>query len=56
MVDRIRDRLIAHWDETQQHHTPLDVKRVHYLSMEFLMGRSLQKAILNMGVKGGFGG
>lgn len=51
----IRDKLISSWDETQQKHTRLDVKRVYYLSMEFLMGRSLGNAILNMGIKGLFG-
>ncbi|PJF20135.1 Alpha-1,4 glucan phosphorylase [Paramicrosporidium saccamoebae] len=46
--------LITHWDETQQHHTKLDVKRVYYLSLEFLMGRSLGNAVLNMGLQGTF--
>lgn len=50
----MRDRLISNWDETQQHHTKLDVKRVYYLSMEFLMGRSLNNAILNMRLEGPF--
>lgn len=48
----VRDRLIHYWDETQQHHTKLDVKRVYYLSLEFLMGRSLTNAILNMRLEG----
>ena len=47
----IRDRLIKNWNDTQQHHTSLDVKRVYYLSMEFLMGRSLDNAMLNMRYK-----
>lgn len=51
---RVRDRLIHHWDETQQHHTKLDVKRVYYLSLEFLMGRSLGNALLNMRLEGVF--
>lgn len=42
------------WDETQQHHTKLDVKRVYYLSLEFLMGRSLMNAMLNMRLDGPF--
>lgn len=45
-----RDQLITQWNLTQQHHTKLDVKRVYYMSMEFLMGRSLQNAVLNMGL------
>lgn len=54
MLFRVRDRLIYHWDETQQHHTKLDVKRVYYLSLEFLMGRSLGNALLNMRLEGVF--
>jgi len=50
----VRERLIRQWDETQQHHTRLDVKRVYYLSLEFLMGRSLTNAMLNMGLDGNF--
>jgi len=47
-----RDRLLLSWNETQQHHTRMDQKRVYYLSLEFLMGRSLNNAILNMDLKG----
>lgn len=48
----LRDRLIDKWNITQQHHTKMDPKRVYYLSMEFLLGRSLDNALLNMDVKG----
>lgn len=51
----LRDRLIARWNATQQHHTSEDVKRVYYLSLEFLLGRSLQNSILNLGVEGQYG-
>ncbi|GAM22888.1 hypothetical protein SAMD00019534_060630 [Acytostelium subglobosum LB1] len=47
----VRDRLIERWNETQQYYTEKDPKRVYYLSLEFLMGRSLQNAIYNMGLK-----
>ncbi|EGC29158.1 glycogen phosphorylase 1 [Dictyostelium purpureum] len=47
----VRDRLIERWNETQQYYTERDPKRVYYLSMEFLMGRSLQNAIYNMNLK-----
>lgn len=50
----IRDQLLFRWDETQQHHTQVDAKRVYYLSLEFLMGRSLGNAILNLGLKGAY--
>lgn len=47
----IRDQLISNWNDTQQFHTKNDVKRVYYMSLEFLLGRSLDSALLNMGVK-----
>ncbi|RKP21583.1 glycosyl transferase [Rozella allomycis CSF55] len=39
------------WNDTQQHHTHEDVKRVYYLSLEFLLGRSLDNTLLNMQCK-----
>lgn len=47
----LRDRLIVAWNKTQQQHTFKDPKRVYYLSLEFLMGRTLDNAMLNCGVK-----
>ena len=49
-----RDRLIDSWNLTQQTHTQADVKRVYYLSLEFLLGRSLDNALLNLGIKDRF--
>lgn len=46
-----RDRLILDWNKTQQRQTYLDSKRVYYLSLEFLMGRALDNAMLNVGMK-----
>ncbi|KAK3190543.1 Non-essential glycogen phosphorylase [Lecanicillium sp. MT-2017a] len=46
-----RDRLITDWNKTQQRHTYRDTKRVYYFSLEFLMGRALDNAILNVGLK-----
>ncbi|CAG8550019.1 2206_t:CDS:10 [Paraglomus occultum] len=51
----VRDRLIQRWNETQQIHTERDQKRVYYLSLEFLLGRSLDNALLNLGLKDSFG-
>lgn len=44
-----RDRLILEWNRTQQRQTFADSKRVYYLSLEFLMGRALDNAMLNIG-------
>ncbi|KAG6000570.1 hypothetical protein E4U54_001371, partial [Claviceps lovelessii] len=46
-----RDRLITDWNRTQQRQTYRDSKRVYYLSLEFLMGRALDNAMLNVGAK-----
>ncbi|KAG6069027.1 Non-essential glycogen phosphorylase [Claviceps aff. humidiphila group G2b] len=46
-----RDRLITDWNQTQQRQTYRDSKRVYYLSLEFLMGRALDNAMLNIGAK-----
>ena len=47
----VRDRLIDNWNSTQQYHSSKDPKRVYYLSLEFLIGRSLDNALLNLNVK-----
>ncbi|MCD4829662.1 MAG: glycogen/starch/alpha-glucan phosphorylase [Candidatus Cloacimonetes bacterium] len=46
----IRDRLLQRWLSTQQHCHFQDVKRVYYLSMEYLMGRALGNALINLGI------
>lgn len=51
----VRDRLIKRWNETQQAHTEINSKRVYYLSLEFLLGRSLDNALLNLGLKDNYG-
>src|SRR3954467_1145576 len=37
----VRDRLTYRWAQTQETYSKLDVKRVYYLSAEFLLGRAL---------------
>ncbi len=44
----VRDRLVRRWLRTQQRYKDLDVKRVYYLSLEFLMGRLLGNALINL--------
>ncbi|QLG71200.1 hypothetical protein HG535_0B02390 [Zygotorulaspora mrakii] len=43
----VRDNLIIDWNNTQQRITARDPKRVYYLSLEFLMGRALDNALIN---------
>ena len=43
-----RDRLIERWIQTQQTHHRRQVKRVYYLSLEYLTGRSLGNNVINL--------
>ncbi|MEW6733784.1 MAG: glycogen/starch/alpha-glucan phosphorylase [Acidobacteriota bacterium] len=45
----IRDRLIERWIRTQETYYKTDAKRVYYLSLEFLMGRTLGNSLINLG-------
>ncbi len=46
----IRDRLTERWMRTTQRYQQRDAKRVYYLSLEFLIGRSLTNSILNLDI------
>ncbi len=46
----VRDRLVERWMETMQRYYEDDSKRIYYLSLEFLVGRTLSNAMLNLGI------
>ena len=46
----VRDRLMERWKKTHYAYLESNCKRGYYLSLEFLMGRSLGNAMLNLGV------
>eukprot|EP01130_Rhizamoeba_saxonica_P015962 TRINITY_DN7284_c0_g1_i1.p1 TRINITY_DN7284_c0_g1~~TRINITY_DN7284_c0_g1_i1.p1 ORF type:complete len:941 (+),score=214.82 TRINITY_DN7284_c0_g1_i1:169-2991(+) len=50
----LRDRLIERWKDTELYFEQNHVKRVYYLSLEFLMGRSLQNSLLNLDLDDNF--
>ncbi|ELP87829.1 glycogen phosphorylase, putative [Entamoeba invadens IP1] len=44
----LRDRMIEYWNDTHNYFTEQKVKRMYYLSIEYLIGRSLMNAICNL--------
>ena len=46
----VRDRLMERWKETRFAYEEQNARRTCYLSLEFLMGRALSNAMLNLGV------
>src|ERR1700735_5402030 len=46
----VRDRLVERWMRTTRAQYAQDVKRVYYLSMEFLIGRTFTNALLALGI------
>lgn len=46
--DTVRDALLVDWANTQQKQTVHDGKRVYYFSLEFLMGRAMDNALINL--------
>ena len=46
----MRDRLLERWIRTQEAYYAADAKRVYYMSLEFLMGRTLGNSMINLGL------
>ncbi len=46
----VRNRLTEHWMDTMTSYYREDTKRVYYLSLEFLIGRSLTNALLSLDI------
>ncbi len=51
----VRDRIMERWFATQDAYYRHDVKRVYYLSLEFLLGRLLISSIINLGADDAYG-
>ena len=47
----VRDHVIERWINTVEAYLEQDPKRVYYLSLEFLIGRMLSNAALNLGIE-----
>ena len=47
----VRDHVVERWVKTSNSYYEKDPKRVYYLSLEFLIGRMLTNAALNLGIK-----
>ena len=47
----VRDHVIDRWVKTVEAYAEQDPKRIYYLSLEFLIGRMLSNAALNLGVE-----
>jgi starch phosphorylase len=48
VASSIRDRLIECFNDTNQHYSEQDPKRVYYLSAEYLQGRMMQNILVNI--------
>lgn len=51
MALALRDRIMERWRNTRYAYDESDCRRTYYLSLEFLMGRTLGNAVLNLGIE-----
>ena len=50
LSNAVRDRLVERWMDTTRRQYRQNVKRIYYLSMEFLPGRALSNALIALGL------
>ncbi|HYG31602.1 MAG TPA: glycogen/starch/alpha-glucan family phosphorylase, partial [Methylophilaceae bacterium] len=50
-ANTVRDHMIDRWVKTRDEYRSQDPKRIYYLSLEFLIGRMLSNAALNLGIE-----
>ncbi|KAL7718233.1 hypothetical protein QTN25_004531 [Entamoeba marina] len=46
----LRDRMVEYWNDTHQYFRETQTKRMYYLSIEYLIGRSLINSVGNLGL------
>lgn len=46
----VKDRLMERWNDTQTSYYHDNAKRVYYLSLEYLMGRTLTNSLINLNI------
>ncbi len=47
----VRERIMERYMSTQKAHVAKDTRRIHYLSLEYLMGRLLNANLCNLGIR-----
>ncbi len=50
LANTVRDQLVEWWMQTQENYYAKDPKRVYYISMEYLIGRTMGNSLINLGL------